>query len=281
MTINRGNIEEFKTYLRGDHKGGAMSTAAISSCISRLKRVPKLLGIELDSFLTIKNSRELASLLLRLKGDEKFKGLPKGSQSDILSAFKTYMQYVKPASFSSYASYMKRVPIILRLDPDVFFKIDNVNKLTNLLSELKDNLEFNAINKKSQANVLTAFRRYIESFQNLNSLEHLAQKKLRKLHKSYLKFVNHELRNEGSVTLIDELSGLFRMPYETFVHEKKIIEYLDLGSLRALMRLQKVAQNIDDGKYHEMVAKTPELTAEVLAIRTHIKTLGCKDKAHD
>lgn len=272
-------MDKFKDYLQGLGKieGRALTDHVISDYNARLRRVPKFLGIEPDSFFKIKGTKKLLEIMNQLKSHPEFEAATKGVQNDVLVAFRLYIKSLKPESFSSYASYLKRVPIILKINSDLFFKIDKPNKLISIKEELKSNKDFKKVVKKSQGNILTAFHRYIESIENLHNLKTFSKRYLKDLNLSYKDYIKKSLdKKKATKLLVKKLSSLLEPSGSTITWDKQLGNYLKLKNQNEINLICTVAKNLLLEKYHKMVAKEPEMTAKIIAIKTHIKILKTK-----
>lgn len=268
-------MEKFKDYLASNNMRKPLTRESITSYVSYLARVPKLLGVDSTKFFKIKSPQELTVIMVKLKSSVEFKAISKKSQNNTLVAFRSYIASLKPKSFSSYVSYLKRAPIILGIDSIAFFQIDSPKRLITIMEKLKIQTEFKAINKKSQGNILTAFRRYIESIENLKNLKILSKRYLDDLNRSYLNFLKIPSdRKKATKLLVKKLSNFLERNNSNVNWDKELCDYLRLRNKGEANSIFKVSQNLRSKKYQEMVAKELEMTAKVIALQSHIEILG-------
>jgi hypothetical protein len=196
-----------------------------------------------------------------------------------MDVFKEYMKGdvkkhpLKPRAISSYASSLRRVPGLLNLKEETFFKMSSPEKLHKLLERLISSDKFKTeVRKKSQGNILTAFRRYIESIENLEKVKVRTREFLLELSSEFVKYRKKNSRNRETMTnLADDLNLLLETDLSSKTKTKPIWKYAGLKNKSQVRLIHQVQGQLQKGKYHAMVAMEPVATAKVLAIQMHIR----------
>jgi hypothetical protein len=202
-----------------------------------------------------------------------------------MDSFKQYLKAdaknrpLKPRAISSYASYLRRVPDILNIKEEVFLKISSSNKLRALLEDLTSSDKFKRVEKGSQGNILTAFRRYIDSVENLEKVEVRTKEFLRELNEAFTKYSKRSADKRKAIDrLILNLDSLLRQDVSTKVRTP-IWNYAGLKNKSQVKLTHKVFMHLQKGNYQGMVAMEPAATAKVLAIQAHMELVE-KLKGH-
>ena len=179
---------------------------------------------------------------------------------------------LKPEAISSYASYLRRVPGFLNIKEEVFLKISSPDKLHKLLADLEASKKFKKeVEKNSQGNILTAFRRFIDSVENLKKVEIRTKEFLRELNEAFSKYSKRSADKRKAIDrLIVNLDTLLKHDVSK-KGRAPIWNYAGLKSKSQVKLMHKVFVNLQKGNYQAMVVMEPTGTAKVLAIQAHIE----------